>query len=111
MKNRGKFLAIAGIIVLFAAIAFSTVGCSLSTSSSSSTDDSNYPYQYTFINNSSYSTTITCSDLSPSNFVLSSGTTKVAKSKKSSVNITYTNASLISATLSGSGNIVTFKNK
>ena len=55
-------------------------------------------YSYSFVNNSSYNITITCSDLNPSSFTVNSGQTKTATSSESTVNIQYNYADSVKVT-------------
>ena len=46
-------------------------------------------YSYSFINQSSYTVSISCSDLNPSDFTVAAGQTKTATSSKSGVQVTW----------------------
>jgi hypothetical protein len=91
-----KNLKIFGIIVLLAVIGLSMTGC---------------PEEYTwkFINNSSYTVTVTCRDLDPSSFSIPPKETKTATSTLGAIYITYIPANQVDVE-SGSGKF-TFTNK
>ena len=68
MKNIAKLV---GIIALVTIIGISVTACDLNI------------YSYTFDNRSSYTVTVSCSDLDPPEFTVNAGKTKTVKSSSS----------------------------
>ena len=91
-----------GMLVMVLAFGMTVLGCD---AISLKTD----AYSYSFVNNSSYNITITCSELNPSSFTVNSGQTKTATSSESKVNIQYNYADSIKVT--ASPGTFTFTNK
>jgi len=96
MKKNKKLLI--GLLALALVFGMTVISCEL--------EDVN---TYTFDNQSSYSVSVSCSDLDPSSFSISAGQTKTATSIKTSIQIKYTPANYVAA--SNSSGKFTFTNK
>jgi len=97
MKNR---LFTAGMLALVLAFGMAVVGCD-------NPAKGEEKYTYTFLNQSSVTVTVSCSDLDPSNFTIDAGSTKTATSSQSKIQILYTPADKVNVT--GGVGTFTFK--
>jgi hypothetical protein len=86
-----------GMLVLALVFVLTAVGCKNGTEED---DDDDYNLTWTFENKSSVAVTILCDDLKPSDFTISPGKTKTAKSQKSRIEITYSPASKVNVSTS-----------
>jgi fibronectin type 3 domain-containing protein len=91
-----------GMLVLALVFGMTVVGCDDLTKRDEK-------YTYTFINQSSVTVTVSCSDIDPSNFTINTGSTKTATSSKSMIQILYTPADKVDVT--GSVGTFTFRDK
>jgi len=99
MRNMRKLRKIFGIIAVAVIAGFAMTTCNLFTAS----------YTWTFYNNSSYTVNVTCSDLDPSSFSILAGNTATARSRTSSIEISFSDANYVTAT--AGENSFTFTNK
>jgi hypothetical protein len=105
MKNAIKYLV---IIALAAVIGFSFVSCDEGGGGGGS---GILTSTYSFVNQSSHTVTVTCSDLNPSEFTVSAGATRTATSSKSYIEFLYSPADRVNANSNMITGRITFTNK
>jgi len=81
-----------GILVMALVFGMTVVGCDDPTKE-------DVKYTYKFLNQSSITVTVSCSDLAPSSFTINAGSTKTATSSQSMIQILYTPADKVNVTV------------